>query len=58
MTVNVGLLVVPGRTIDAITMGVRVRGRGGGGQLPSQIRAKEWGKIRAKQEECVKFRVN
>ena len=36
-------------------MGVRVRGAGGGGgQLPSQIRAEQWGK----QEECVKFRAN
>ena len=26
------------------TIGVGGRGRGGGGQLPSQIRAKQWGK--------------
>ena len=28
-------------------------GGGGRGQLPSQIRAKQWGKIRAKQEEKI-----
>ena len=37
-------------------MGVRVRGQGG--QLPPPNSGKTVGKIRAKQEECVKFRAN
>ena len=45
MTVNVGLLVVPGRTIDAITMGVRVRGAGGGGNCPPKFGQKSGGKF-------------
>ena len=40
-------------------MGVQVRGGGAGGELPSQIRAKQWGKFgQSMQEECVKFRAN
>ena len=39
-----------------IPMGVRVRGAGGGTALPNS--GKTVGEIRAKQEECVKFRAN
>ena len=39
----------------------RQGGRGGGGQLPSQIRAKQWGKSgqsKKKKKLCLKFRAN
>ena len=46
---------------DNVSIGVRGRGGGARGQLPSQIRAKQWGKSgqsKKKKKLCVKFRAN